>query len=60
LLIAFGLSHALAAGVDFVEPAGPLTYVAIAGSLACAALLGLLRPVQRVLALELVSALGAE
>ncbi len=60
LLIAFALSHALAAGVDFVEPAGPLTYAAIAGSLACAALLGLLRPVQRALALEPVSALRAE
>jgi putative ABC transport system permease protein len=60
LLIAFALSHALAAGIDFVEPAGPRTYFAIAGSLGCAALLGLLRPVQRALALEPVSALRAE
>jgi putative ABC transport system permease protein len=52
LVIAFMLSKALAAGIDAIDPAGPITYVAIAGTLVTAALLGLLRPVLRALALE--------
>jgi len=57
LFIAFGLSQALAAGIDVIEPAGPLTYAAIAGTLGGAALLGLLRPVRRALALQPMAAL---
>jgi hypothetical protein len=52
LFIAFGLSRALAAGIDVVEPAGVPTYLAIVGTLSGAALLGLVRPVRRALALE--------
>jgi hypothetical protein len=51
LFIAFGRSQALAAGIDVVEPAGVTTYLAIVGMLGAAALLGLVRPVRRALAL---------
>jgi putative ABC transport system permease protein len=57
LLIAFGLSHALAANLDVLRPAGPLTYVAIAGTLIATALAGLLRPVQRALSMQPMTAL---
>jgi putative ABC transport system permease protein len=60
LLVAFGLSRALAASLEPIEPAGALTYVAIAGTLCGTALLGLLRPVRRALALQPVSALRME
>jgi putative ABC transport system permease protein len=60
LLIAFGLSQALAAGIDVVEPAGVPTYLAIVGTLSGAALMGLVRPVRRALALEPAAALRAE
>jgi ABC-type antimicrobial peptide transport system permease subunit len=60
LLVAYGLSQALAANLEPIEPASPLTYVAIAGTLCGTALLGLLRPVRRALALEPVSALRLE
>jgi putative ABC transport system permease protein len=60
LVIAFGLSHVLAAVTEFVEPAGVLTYVAIAGALAATAAAGLLRPVRRALALQPVEALRRE
>jgi ABC-type antimicrobial peptide transport system permease subunit len=60
LFIAFGLSRALAAGIDVVEPAGWPTYLAIAGILGSAALLALVRPVRKALALEPTVALRAE
>ena len=60
LLVAFGLSRALAANLEPIEPAGALTYVAIVGTLCGTALLGLLRPVRRALALQPVSALRME
>jgi ABC-type antimicrobial peptide transport system permease subunit len=60
LLVAYGLSQALAANLEPIEPASPLTYVAIAGTLCGTALLGLLRPVRRALALEPVAALRLE
>ena len=60
LFIAFGLSRALAAGIDVVEPAGVPTYLAIVGTLSGAALLGLVRPVRRALALEPAAALRAD
>lgn len=57
LFIAFALSQALAAVIEFVQPAGPLTYLAIAGVLVATALAGLLRPVIRALALQPITAL---
>jgi predicted permease len=57
LLIAFALSHALASAIEFVEPAGLLTYLMIAGALSATALAGLLSPVRRALALQPLSAL---
>ena len=57
LLVAYGLSQALTANLEAIEPAGPLTYVAIAATLGGTALVGLLRPVRRALALEPVTAL---
>jgi predicted permease len=57
LFIAFALSHALAAVIEFVQPAGPVTYLAIAGVLVATALAGLLRPVMRALALQPMTAL---
>jgi predicted permease len=60
LFIAFGLSRALAAGIDVVEPAGVPTYLAIVGILGTAALAGLARPVRRALALEPAAALRAD
>jgi len=60
LCIAFGLSHALAAAIDFVQPAGATTYVAIAAALGATALVGLLRPVRRALALQPMSVMRLE
>ncbi len=60
LVIAFGLSHALAAVSEFFQPAGPLTYLAIAAALTATAAAGLLRPVRRALALEPTEALRQE
>jgi predicted permease len=57
LLIAFALSHALASAIEFVEPAGLLTYVMIAGALSATALAGLLSPLRRALALQPLTAL---
>jgi hypothetical protein len=57
LVIAFALSHLLAAVTEFFEPAGPLTYVAIALALVATAGAGLLRPVRRSLALTPMEAL---
>jgi predicted permease len=57
LVIAFGLSHALAAVTEFVRPAGIMTYLAIAAALTVTAAAGLLRPVRRSLALEPMEAL---
>jgi hypothetical protein len=57
LFIAFGLSHALAAVIEFVQPAGLATYLAIAVVLVATALAGLLRPVLRALALQPMTAL---
>jgi len=57
LFIAFGLSHALAAVIEFVQPAGFLTYLAIAGVLVATAVAGLLYPVIRALALQPMTAL---
>jgi hypothetical protein len=56
-VIAFGLSHALAAVTEFVRPAGIMTYLAIAAALTVTAAAGLLRPVRRSLALEPMEAL---
>jgi ABC-type antimicrobial peptide transport system permease subunit len=60
LVIAFGLSHVLASVTQVFQPAGALTYVAIAGALACTAATGLLRPVRRALSLEPMVALRRE
>ena len=60
LVIAVGLSHALAAATEFFQAAGALTYVAIAGALVMTAAAGLLRPVRRALALQPVDALRRE
>jgi predicted lysophospholipase L1 biosynthesis ABC-type transport system permease subunit len=57
LFIAFALSQALAAAIDFVQPAAPLTYLAIAATLAATALVALLRPTRAALALQPMSAL---
>jgi hypothetical protein len=53
-------SYDYAASVEPIEPAGVLTYVALAGTLGATALVGLLRPVRRALALEPVTALRLE
>src|SRR5262245_9792837 len=60
LVIAVGLSHALAAATEFFQPAGALTYVAIAGALVATAAAALVRPVRRALALEPVDALRGQ
>ena len=60
LVIAVGVSHALAATTEFFQAAGALTYVAIAGALVMTAAAGLLRPVRRALALQPVDALRRE
>ena len=60
LVIAVGLSHALAAATEFFQPAGALTYVAIAGALVATAAAALVRPVRRALALAPVDALRRE
>jgi predicted permease len=60
LVIAIGLSHALAAATEFFQPAGALTYVAIAGVLAATAAAALVRPVRRALALAPADALRRE
>jgi len=60
LLIAFALSRAMAANVDFIRPAAPLTYVAIAGVIGVTALAGLLRPVRRAVGLPPMTALRLE
>jgi ABC-type antimicrobial peptide transport system permease subunit len=60
LVIAFGLSHVLASVTQVFQPAGALTYVAIAGALACTAATGLLRPVRHALSLEPMVALRRE
>jgi ABC-type antimicrobial peptide transport system permease subunit len=60
LVIAVGLSHALAAATEFFQPAGVLTYLAIAGALVATAAAALLRPVRRALALAPVDALRRE
>jgi predicted permease len=60
LVIAVGLSHVLAATTDFFQPAGGLTYVAIAGALIATAAAALIRPVRRALALAPVDALRRE
>jgi ABC-type antimicrobial peptide transport system permease subunit len=57
LFIAFGLSQALAATTEFVQPAAPLTYVAIAIALVVTAAAGLVRPVWRALRLDPMEAL---
>lgn len=57
LFIAFALSQALAAAIDFVQPAAPLTYLAIAATLAATAFVALLRPTRAALALQPMSAL---
>ncbi len=57
LVIAFTLSHVLAAVTEVVEPAGFLSYVAIAGALLTTAAAGLLRPVRHALALQPMEAL---
>jgi len=60
LVIAVGLSHALAAATEFFQAAGVLTYVAIAAALVLTAAAGLLRPVRHALALQPVEALRRE
>jgi ABC-type antimicrobial peptide transport system permease subunit len=60
LVIAFALSHVLAAVTEFFQPAGPITYVAIALALMATAGAGLLRPVRRSLALTPMDALRRE
>jgi putative ABC transport system permease protein len=60
LVIAVGLSHALAAATEFFQPAGALTYVAIAVALVATAAAALVRPVRRALALAPVEALRRE
>jgi hypothetical protein len=60
LLIAFGLSQALASVMEVAEPAGWLTYLGIVVALGGTALVGLLRPVRRALALEPMTALRLE
>jgi predicted permease len=60
LVVAFALSRVLAANLEPIEAAGPLTYVGIVGVLVLTALVGLLRPVRRALALAPVTALRLE
>jgi predicted permease len=60
LFIAFGLSQALAAGIEDLEPAGVPTYLAIVGTLSATALVGLLWPARRALRLEPATALRAD
>jgi len=60
LVIAVGLSHALAAATEFFQPAGVLTYLAIAGALVTTAAAGLVRPVRRALTLAPIDALRRE
>ena len=57
LLIAFGLSHAMAAQVEFVHPASTLTYVAIAATLGATAMAALIGPTRRALMLQPMRAL---
>jgi ABC-type antimicrobial peptide transport system permease subunit len=60
LVIAVGLSHALAATTEFFQPAGAVTYVAIAGALVTTAAAALVRPVRRALTLAPIEALRRE
>jgi predicted permease len=60
LFIAFGLSRALSAGIDVIQPAGVPTYLAIVGILGAAALAGLVRPVRAALALPPATALRTD
>jgi putative ABC transport system permease protein len=60
LVIAVGLSHALAAATEFFQPAGALTYVAIAVALLVTAAAALVLPVRRAVALAPVDALRRE
>jgi predicted permease len=62
LLLAVTLSRLLAAVIDreIVQPAGPGTLAAIAGMLACTALVALWRPARRALGLQPIEGLRAE
>jgi hypothetical protein len=60
LVIAVALSHALAAATEFFQPAGVMTYVAIATVLVMTAAAALVRPVRRALALQPMDALRRE
>jgi predicted permease len=60
LVLAFALSRMLAAGLEPIEPAGPLTFVAIGGTLILTALIGILRPVRRAVSLDPMTALRLE
>jgi putative ABC transport system permease protein len=60
LVIAVALSHALAAATEFFQPAGLLTYVAIAGALIATAAVALVWPMRRAIALTPADALRRE
>jgi putative ABC transport system permease protein len=60
LLLAFGISRALAAATEFLQPAAWPSYVAIAVALAVTAAAGLARPVRQALALQPMEALRRE
>jgi putative ABC transport system permease protein len=57
LLLAFGLSQALAAATEYIQPASASSYLAIAGALLVTAVMALVRPVTRALRLDPVEAL---
>ncbi len=57
LLLAFGISQALSAATDFIQPAAPGTYALIAAALLATAAVALVRPVWRALSLDPVTAL---
>ncbi|MCI0434097.1 MAG: ADOP family duplicated permease [Gemmatimonadetes bacterium] len=60
LLLAWALSRAFVAGVEVAEPAGPLTFALVAGTLMVTALLALVVPARRALAVEPNRALRME
>jgi len=60
LVLAFALSRAFVAGVEAADPAGPLTFALVAGSLAITALLALVMPARRALAVQPHRALRSE
>jgi putative ABC transport system permease protein len=60
LAIAFGLSRAIAAAIEPIRPADPLTFGVVAAVLALTALLALIAPARRALRVQPVDALRSD